>query len=105
VRLVSWSCSQNFESNLNHLLDLAVDVTVVCECAGHVANLGNGALTWGIKPPVAGAPKHFGVLARKPWTVEPSPTLPGELPWLVGAEIAGPARLTSLAVWPVRLSD
>src|SRR4051812_25995569 len=73
VRLAAWNCLGKFHSNLPRLLELGVDVAVVCEAKAPSAwpPAPEGRAVTGLSRPVPrGGWKELVVLACDPWVVK-----------------------------------
>jgi exonuclease III len=96
VRIVIWNCRMGFAKKRVFLHDLRPDIAIVPECS-HASILsckddGYSVCWWGDNKH-----KGLGVLAAKPWTLEP-----GRRPtqkWVAPVQVHGPVSFLLIAVW------
>ena len=104
MRLTTWNCCGAFDRKLPHLLDLDVDVAVVCEAAvpSRWPGTPTGRTVTGLgRRVVPERPKELAVLACAPWTVELHPGAASAPAWTLPVTVSGPRSFTLVAVWPV----
>lgn len=106
MRLATWNSCLKFARNLPHLLDLDVDVAVVCEAQplGTWPTTADGRTVVGLTRPVGYEVKHLAVLAREPWTVRPHPDTATAPPWTLPVVVDGPRSFTLVGAWTVQMS-
>lgn len=104
MRLATWNCCGKFDTNLPHLLDLGIDVAVVCEArtpaiwpatadGRRVAGLGRRV--W------ADSWKELAVVACEPWSVSLHESADSAPVWTLPVRVSGPAPFTLVGLWPV----
>ncbi|MGY1748834.1 hypothetical protein [Modestobacter sp. SYSU DS0511] len=106
MKLGTWNCCGKFDANLPHLLDLDVDLTVVCEgttpaawprTADSRSVTGLGQRVW------PESSKELTVVAREPWSVAVHEDIGSAPAWLLPVRVSGPTSFTLVAVWTVVL--
>ncbi|MCZ2817891.1 endonuclease/exonuclease/phosphatase family protein [Modestobacter sp. VKM Ac-2984] len=106
MKLGTWNCCGRFDANLPHLLDLDVDVAVVCEARTPEAwpRTADGRSVTGLGRRVwAESWKELAVLAREPWTVAVHEEAGSSPAWALPVRVSGPTSFTLVGVWPVKL--
>lgn len=104
VKLASWNCCGKFEANLPHLLDLGIDVAVVCEASAtsHWNPTADNRGVTGVSRRVWGeSGKELAVVACEPLSVavhEAAETAPA---WTLPVRISGPTPFLVVGLWPV----
>ncbi len=104
MKLATWNCCGKFETNLPHLLDLGVDVAVVCETSAtsHWPTTSDGRKVTGLSRRVwPDRWKELAVVACAPWTAsvhEAAETAPA---WTLPVRISGPTPFVVVGLWPV----
>jgi exodeoxyribonuclease-3 len=104
VKLASWNCCGKFESNLAHLLDLGIDVAVVCEARAPSAwpATSDGRRVTGLSRRVwAESWKELAVLACEPWSISLHPAAEYAPRWTLPVHVSGPRSFTLMGLWPV----
>jgi endonuclease/exonuclease/phosphatase (EEP) superfamily protein YafD len=104
VKLATWNCCGKFDTNLQHLLDLGVDVAVLCEAgtpspwlatSDGRAVMGLGRRVW------VESPKELAVIACEPWTASLHEATESAPDWTLPVRVSGPAQFTLVALWTV----
>jgi exodeoxyribonuclease-3 len=103
VKLATWNCCGQFSTNLPHLLDLGVDVAVVCEASARAdwPATADGRPVTGLSRRVRASWKELAVIGCAPWSVSPHEAGESAPPWTLPARIVGPTPFTLVALWPV----
>jgi endonuclease/exonuclease/phosphatase (EEP) superfamily protein YafD len=104
VRLVTWNCCGKFDVNLHHLLDLDVDVAVVCEARAPASwpATRDGRTVTGLGRRVwTESWKELAVVATEPWTLAPHEHAESAPAWTLPVRVSGPKSFTLVALWPV----
>jgi exodeoxyribonuclease-3 len=106
MRIVAWNCRMGFAKKRNLLYQLRPDVAVISECSRDsmlaCKEDGFDSCWWG-----ENKNKGLGVLARKPWALEPvgRPGLQPRQRWIAPVRVQGPLKFLLLAVWAGRVGD
>lgn len=104
MKLGTWNCCGKFDANLPHLLDLDVDVAVVCEGTTPMAwpSTPDGRAVTGLGQRVwPESPKELMVVAREPWSMAPHGDASSAPAWVLPVRVSGPTSFTLVAVWTV----
>ncbi|MGY1842059.1 endonuclease/exonuclease/phosphatase family protein [Modestobacter sp. SYSU DS0875] len=104
MKLATWNCCGKFDTYLPHLLDLDVDVAVVCEGTAPAAwpTAADGRAVSGLGQRVwADSAKELVVVAREPWSVALHEDAGSAPAWVLPVRVSGPTSFTLVAVWTV----
>lgn len=104
VKLATWNCCGGFDDKLAHLLDLDVDVAVVCEGRTPTTwpTAPNGRRVTGIGHRVwAESWKELVVLAVEPWSIALHEEVASAPAWTAPVRVTGPVEFTLMGLWPV----
>ncbi|MGY1748843.1 endonuclease/exonuclease/phosphatase family protein [Modestobacter sp. SYSU DS0511] len=104
MKLATWNCCGKFDANLRHLLDLDVDVAVVCEALAPATwpMAPDGRAMTGLSRQVwAASWKELAVVARAPWSVALHEDADSAPVWTLPVRVIGPTSFTLVAVWTV----
>jgi exodeoxyribonuclease-3 len=105
VKLATWNCCGQFDTNLPHLLDLGVDVAVLCEARAPASwpATPDGRVVTGLSRRVwAESWKELAVVACDPWSVSLHEAAESAPAWTLPVRVSGPTPFTLVALWPVR---
>ena len=104
MKLATWNSCGQFDTNLPHLLDLGVDVAVVCEATtpSHWPATSDGRVVTGLSRKVwAESWKELAVVACAPWSMSLHEAAESAPDWTLPVRVTGPTSFTLVALWPV----
>jgi hypothetical protein len=104
VKLATWNCCGQFDTNLPHLLDLGVDVAILCEARAPASwpATPDGRVVTGLSRRVwAESWKELAVVACDPWSVSLHEAAESAPAWTLPVRVSGPTPFTLVALWPV----
>jgi hypothetical protein len=107
VKLATWNCCGKFDTNLSHLLDVGIDVAVICEASAPARwpATPDGRTVTGLSRRVwSESWKELAVVAREPWSVSLHEAADSAPAWTLPVRVSGPAPFTLVALWPVRFA-
>jgi hypothetical protein len=104
VKLASWNCCGKFDTNVEYLFDLGVDIAVVSEAKvlSPWPTTPDGRTVTGLGHRVwSESPRELVVLACDPWSVtahEAAETAPA---WMAPVRVSGPTPFVLVGLWTV----
>jgi endonuclease/exonuclease/phosphatase (EEP) superfamily protein YafD len=104
VKLATWNSCGRFDTNLPYLLDLGIDVAVLCEAqapADWPATADGRGVTGLSRRVWAESWKELAVIACAPWTTSLHGAAGSAPDWALPVRVSGPTSFTLVALWPV----
>ncbi|SET21747.1 endonuclease/exonuclease/phosphatase family protein [Geodermatophilus poikilotrophus] len=104
MKLATWNCLGKLDTKLPHLLDVGVDVAVLCEAKTPASwPTPDGRGVTGLSRPVqGGGGKELVVVACEPWAVTPHAAADAAPHWTLPVRVNGPMSFTLVALYTAK---